>query len=187
MVLKHITDKLPKKPFKKSVLPLHIYVSTNLADNDFNIAKEIDILIGGLTFWQLIENRREILRYQGVILQDTKLGWIISGQIPFYHKISHTPSLIAQNIAVHPIEKMWILDEFKEYDKHLTEEDVECEKIFTKTTTRDSTGRFIVHIPLEENPSVLGDSKKGATTRFISLERRLSKNVALKTCTHNSY
>ncbi|EZA51179.1 hypothetical protein X777_10265 [Ooceraea biroi] len=44
-------------------------------------------------------------------------------------------------------------------------------------------GRFIVKLPLKQNPSVLGDSRKQAEKRMLALERRLLRNKNL----HSEY
>lgn len=66
-----------------------------------------------------------------------------------------------------------------------TTEDQWCEEYFTKSTSRDSTGRFCVALPFRHLFSDssqhhgLGDSRAIALKRFHNLEKRLTKNSEL--------
>ncbi|XP_063634821.1 uncharacterized protein LOC134805446 [Cydia splendana] len=59
-----------------------------------------------------------------------------------------------------------------------------CEEIYKTTTTRDDTGRYIVHLPLKESVEdtvkSCGETKQQATLRFKQLERKFEKNDHLK-------
>lgn len=55
-----------------------------------------------------------------------------------------------------------------------------CESFFAQTTKRDSTGRYVVSLPLKENHAELGESKQQAMRRFLSLERKLYMNPIFK-------
>lgn len=63
----------------------------------------------------------------------------------------------------------------------MNEEDTFCENNFIETTTRHKDGRFIVNIPFKDEVTNLGDLKALATKRFYCLERKLEKNVEIKT------
>lgn len=56
-----------------------------------------------------------------------------------------------------------------------------CEEHFEATVQRNSSGRFIVQLPIkQEEISRLGLSKDTAICRFKHLERRLNRDPALK-------
>ncbi|XP_047986591.1 uncharacterized protein LOC125226606 isoform X1 [Leguminivora glycinivorella] len=55
-----------------------------------------------------------------------------------------------------------------------------CEENFYRTTTRNEDGRFIVTMPLKEDPAVLGDSFQRAKCRFLSLERKFTREPIFK-------
>lgn len=55
-----------------------------------------------------------------------------------------------------------------------------AEEIFLKTHYRDSTGRYIVTIPIKPNCNSLGDSRGLAVKQFKQLECRFRKNPELK-------
>lgn len=58
----------------------------------------------------------------------------------------------------------------------LNPEDEECEQHFLSICTRDTTGRYIVRLPLKTNPSILGDSKSKALSCLTKLSRRLTSD-----------
>lgn len=66
-----------------------------------------------------------------------------------------------------------------------SQEEIQCEKHFISTHTRDSEGRFIVQLLLKDNMSNLGESYNIAEKRLKSLERRLEKEPELKQQYHN--
>lgn len=65
-------------------------------------------------------------------------------------------------------------------DRQLTEEERECEEHFTKNTTRDASGRFLVRLPFKPNWQELGNSYNRAKYRFFQLEKKLSKLTGFK-------
>jgi hypothetical protein len=58
-----------------------------------------------------------------------------------------------------------------------TEEESCCEENFTKKTTRDCSGRFVVQLPKRKNLSFLHDYKNFAIKRQFQLEKRLSIDI----------
>lgn len=62
----------------------------------------------------------------------------------------------------------------------LTNEELDCEMHFRKNVETDSSGRYIVKLPLKENYTDLGESYSIAKNCLISLERLLERNPDLK-------
>lgn len=54
-------------------------------------------------------------------------------------------------------------------------QDIECNKIYRSTTTHQSDGRYIVHLPFTPNPPVLEKSKDVVLHRLRQLESRFKK------------
>jgi len=77
IVLPKITQKLPQKfyPVSEFKIPSNIA----LADPNFNIPGDVDLLIGAQLFWQLICVGQIRACKAHPTLQKTKLGWVISG------------------------------------------------------------------------------------------------------------
>jgi len=77
------------------------------------------------------------------------------------------------------IKKFWELEELP-ITCHLSPADIAAEKIYTTTTTRLSSGRFVVTLPFLSLRPLLGDSKTLALQRFKALEFRLTRNKNLQ-------
>ncbi|XP_059051077.1 uncharacterized protein LOC131845930 [Achroia grisella] len=78
IVLPHLTSTLPAIP--KQCAQFRIPDSVQLADPHFCEPQNIDILIGADKFWDLLSSGRMRLP-NGPFLQNTRLGWIISGSV----------------------------------------------------------------------------------------------------------
>ena len=66
----------------------------------------------------------------------------------------------------------------------LTPEHQACEQHFTTTTTQQQDGRFVVRLPLKEEPNQLGTSRRSAEHRLFATERRLEREPELKSQYH---
>nr|CAI5839103.1 unnamed protein product [Callosobruchus analis] len=79
LVISEITGPMPSISFDKCALV--IPTELNLNDPDYNISNKIDLLIGADLFWTLLKTGQVNLGKRQPILQNTLLGWIISGEI----------------------------------------------------------------------------------------------------------
>ena len=85
LVLDKIVDKLPTTFF-----PIDFWdipENLELADPQFNIPSDIDILLGSDVFWKILQNKKLKIRNLPTFSL-TSLGWIVAGQL----KISEKPS-----------------------------------------------------------------------------------------------
>lgn len=140
------------------------------------ISNPVDLLIGSDLFWQLIkENNKDI--GNNIRLQETKLGWIVSGNVLLNRTNQNSLSFLTLD---EKLERFWQLEEAPIKNKFFTDEEEACEINFKETTARDDSGKFIVKLPLKQNVSVLGDSRQVATKRFYSVEKRLENDNKLK-------
>ncbi|GFU86998.1 uncharacterized protein TNCV_4840441 [Trichonephila clavipes] len=71
------------------------------------------------------------------------------------------------------IKKFWEIENV-EIDSVKTSESDVCENHFKNTHSRDDQGRYMVAMPLKEDPSCLGESRQTAIKIFNSLWKRLS-------------
>ncbi|GJQ68936.1 hypothetical protein Trydic_g12026, partial [Trypoxylus dichotomus] len=110
MVIPKITDKLPTKSFESSflVLPKDLM----LADPIFNISADIDILLGSHAFWSIICSGQRILGKNMPILQNTRLGWILAGNLcsNAASSMTHLNIDILQRINTN-LSKFWLIEE----------------------------------------------------------------------------
>lgn len=171
LILPCITSSLPSTAIE--VDAIRIPDNVQLADPTFYVPGEIDLLIGADVFWDLL-NEGKMRLSNGPYLQNTKLGWLISG--PLYTnglRINQVQCNFTQKID-DQLKRFWELEEIPNRTV-LTPEEVKCEEIFTKTTKREDNGRFSVRMPLKESADSLGDSYQLAETRFLSLEKKLNR------------
>jgi len=158
-----------------------------LADPEYYKPQKVDIIIGASVFFELLGTRRLQPIENSVYFQETRLGYIISGQVSNTTKnvISPTMSYMVctEENNIHELEsqvsKFWKSEEIMP-EKTYTLEEKLCQRHFDRTVKRDPSGRFIVSLPFREAVVKLGESKDIALRRFLSLERRLNVNTELK-------
>ncbi|XP_075150806.1 uncharacterized protein LOC142224913 [Haematobia irritans] len=152
-----------------------------LADPTFNRPGKIDILLGAEYYHQLLAIGQIQLGDNLPILQNTTLGWIASGKVSDQHLQTSICGVLTDEDSMNQtIERFWKLEEVDNTQKQLSIHDAQCEAHFNQHTGRDKEGRFIVRLPFCAEPSSLGESHSLAFNRFLSLERRLSKDITLK-------
>jgi len=156
-------------------------LANGLADLTFFEAGSIDLLIGGGSFFELLDLERVRLGVDTLCLQGSKFGWIVTGEIG----VISLPSIASMGQL---LEEDWRALKDKEdnlYGRNskinlkLLEEKQTVEH-FKENTKRGTDGRFIVRLPLKPLVEELGDTLKLATTRFINVERRLMRDEKLQ-------
>ncbi|KAJ8980871.1 hypothetical protein NQ317_001335, partial [Molorchus minor] len=156
-------------------------IPSHNADSGFSKKGQIDILLGADVFYEILCGEQIKLGKNLPGLQKTRLGWVVSGSVVSNRSPSVTRCNFSSNCDVQQqLEKFWAIEEPPSLECSWSEEDKQCERIFVQTTKRNAEGRFIVQIPLLDSPSKLGDSRTVALKRFLSLEKRLSRNPQLK-------
>lgn len=184
LAINQITGNLPVAKINTS--SLNIPNNIVLADSDFNIPRQIDLLLGATAFWDLICIGQIRLNHGQPVAQKTKLGWIISGSIP--RTIQRKEKRNAETVCnlstttIHEqLEKFWLIEECNQRSKQWSREEQECETEFITTSKREANGQFSVRLPVRDNLSEIGDTYQMAKHRFLLLERRFSKDNKLKT------
>lgn len=161
---------------------------TDLADPEYHRPNKIDILLGAEIFSQIIQDGIKKSTSGSLVAQQTEFGWILSGVVGTENleDINSYPCITVMHSNVQTddfLRKFWELEaEPSGTEKILSKEETECENIFTNTTKRDETGRYIVRLPFRDgNQSCKdGESRFIAEKRLKSLEFKLSKNDKLK-------
>ncbi|XP_066252670.1 uncharacterized protein [Euwallacea similis] len=183
LVLPTLTENLPLFQFSRAALKIPGQI--NLADEHFNEPKNIDILLGVDIFYDLLGSGKIKLGDKLPVLQETSLGWVISGNLAgFGSRNQKTVCNLSMNISNKMLNdsltKFWHVEEF-EHSKFLSKEESYCEEYFTQTTTRDKDNSFIVKYPFKIDKNLkLGESKPIALSRLKKLESKLEKNEELK-------
>lgn len=181
LILPEITKILPSTLIDLANIP--IPSDLHLADPSFHVPSAIDILVGAEVFWSVLGSASINLGKNQPKLCDTKLGWIVSGPValqshPSSSKQSHFCNFSSSELNTN-LCKFWELDSVSP-EHFFSKEERACEESFRTNTTRDENGRFVVTMPLKDDPGVLGDSYEMAKRRFLSLERRFERDPAFK-------
>lgn len=187
MVVPEITNALPSAEI--DINSLNIPNGLNLADPQFYHPGEIDLLVGADLFWEILNDRKIRLGNGKPVLQDSRVGWIVSGPVDIKTKGSISSNVLCNKMAVdnisQQVERFWSTEELSGDDclsssSKLSGNDKFCEEHFVSNTYRTDNGRFCVKMPLHTSPSALGDSYQMAKMRLYNLERRFRKQPYIK-------
>jgi len=177
-VLPQITEKTPTRKIDVSSWKLPSKIQ--LADQQFNTPGPIDLLVGAELFFDMLLPDRQT-RHGYPTLQETVLGWIISGTTP----VHNTSTVKQQSFFIQDattlesnLNRFWDLEHVE--SNSMTSEQTACEQHFVKHTIQQPDGRFEVRLPLKTEARELGFSRRMAENRFLAIERRLHKDPALK-------
>ncbi|XP_043258045.1 uncharacterized protein LOC122400588 [Colletes gigas] len=181
IALPSITGRLPLRQIDISDLELPRHIQ--LADPAFHIPGEIDALIGNALFYDLLETGQIKLNKSSIILQNTQVGWIVTGEVDSKRRNNSHKANRFCHLATSldtQINRFWEMEEIPQQN-FLSAEERECEAHFVENTTRNEQGRYMVRLPFNDRRSLLGDSKAMALKRFYNLERKLQIQTELKT------
>ncbi|XP_011884088.1 PREDICTED: uncharacterized protein LOC105571229 [Vollenhovia emeryi] len=150
-----------------------------LADPVFDKPNTIDLLIGAGLYWKILVGTPKNRDPGHPAFQNTRLGWIVGGEIPGPRdNSSRTHLAITNDMLNSQLERFWRQEEIPETIQY-TEEEKYCEKHFEETVQQDMDGRFVVRLP-QRSEVHLGESKEQALRRLLSLERRFTKDSKLR-------
>ena len=150
-----------------------------LADPEFLVPSEIDILLGADVYGELIQSEVRKGGPHDPVAQLTHFGWVILGPT---EDLDSSP-VISSHVSVEHDDLRDILIRFWEQEEvpistaaDLTPEEAECEQHFQQTHSRDISGRYIVRLPLVLAPQALGESYTTAHACLNRLVRRLARD-----------
>ncbi|XP_058817789.1 uncharacterized protein LOC131681097 [Topomyia yanbarensis] len=183
LILKQPSAELPTMPVDTSAWK---FPQVGLADPQFHVPGRIDLVIGSEAFWELHTGRKISLGNGLPWVVETPFGWAVSGSAS--NGSTCIPRICNLSITNEDLEaalqKFWELEAISTGPAHSPEEN-RCEELYSSTVKRDSTGRYVVRLPHNEDPEVfLGASRAIAERRFHSLERRLQRDPAIKESYH---
>jgi len=176
VVLPSITRSLPA--IKISKTELEVPSNIRLADPEFNVPREVDLLIGAEKFWDLICVGQIKLGKSKPTLQKSILGWIIAGTIGHGKGQTRSHLNIEQQLS-DTVNRFWQIEDCLTQAK-LTDKDKNVEECFTNSYSRNAEGRFI---KLSVNIRVLsqvGNSEENAKRRLLLTEKKFMKDPGFK-------
>ncbi|XP_037931353.1 uncharacterized protein LOC119666142 [Teleopsis dalmanni] len=164
LVMSHLVRSLPEETIE---IETKIWDNYKLADPEFNKNGCIDMIIGSDLYPKII--KEGIKKYNNLIGQETIFGWMISGQI-----LADAAS--NDVISTLNLERFWEIEEIENEKEKPNSDDELCLDLYKTTTIKDTDGRYIVQIPFKEDLS-LGNSRKQAVARLLSLEKNINKKL----------
>ncbi|XP_018373979.1 PREDICTED: uncharacterized protein LOC108768150 [Trachymyrmex cornetzi] len=181
VILPKITQNLPL--VEVCVTNLDIPKDIKLADPHFNTPSKIDMLIGAEKFWELIGTGQIRLGKYKPVLQESSLGWLISGPISLSqsNKGSSTSCHLSTIDELNQsVKRFWEIEDYTNAKNTDAEEEC-CERLFKASYKRTTEGRFVVKLPVKEKIlPLLENSRKVAVNRFLALERKFARQPEFK-------
>lgn len=179
IVLKKLTTMLPNNDFDKSFIYTDQLV---MADPEFNKSDKIDMILGADVYSKIIMNGIMKPMDKSFVIQETELGWIISGPINKQRKEFNEAlcMMCTTNEMDEKLQKFWELEEISE-EEILTPDEQSCVDYFNNTIRRDIDGAYIASLPFRGDPAtMLGDSRRMAMARLFQMEKKFEKDEILK-------
>lgn len=152
------------------------------------------MLIGATTYGHLLLYDVKKYGKNHPIMQETELGWIVSGACKEPQKrskkteiqprgatslfMSTTDRGLEYDNLSEQIKHFWAMEDINNNKRMWSPEEKEAENHYVNNTRQDEHARVIVRLPFkktEGNGVELGNSLKMALTRFLQLEKRLIK------------
>lgn len=184
-VVDNITSNLPQISFDAT--KINIPENILLSDRDYNKSDRIDILLGANVFFNILLNGSKKLGKDGLVLQNTLFGFVVSGSIPstVKHDLYCNFSLVSLHANTSTsvenlISQFWETEKVPEIYPEYPSDQEACEAIF-QSTVEKVVDKFQVCLPLKQSlPNLnLGDSFSVAYKRFENLEKRFKSNPGL--------
>ncbi|XP_058797385.1 uncharacterized protein LOC131667724 [Phymastichus coffea] len=173
LIVPKIAEKVPNETFPRE--KFNIPKNIKLADPQFHIPRPVDVLLAsGPTLSSLAIGQIKLNDERSQItLQKTSFGWIAAGG----SILSTIPNSVSCNaVRLDSLLERFMAMEDVDYQPIKSEEDLACERYYAQTTTRDTSGRYIVRLPFRSGKFELGLSKYQALQRFQALQRKFDAN-----------
>lgn len=164
-ILPRITGLIPSERVKKAEWA-HIK-GLELADPRYNEPLPIDILLGVDVFPYVIGTQKREGTSQEAVALETVFGWTFMGRSIDQSAKTQTTLFNSIELVDKTLRRFWEIEEL------LTASNISPDE-------KKSLGRYIVNLPFDQDPSLLGESRKLALKRLIQLESRLSKSAELR-------
>lgn len=184
LVLKKISRKQPAEFLQKDDRWTHLQ-QLNLADPEYFVPSDIDLLLGGDVWDDIVLTGLYRSRKGSPVATNTRLGWILNGKVPQSNQETSIFTLQVnenepnESIDQH-LQKFWEIEEVQPIQSEPAEAVNKCEQFYNKTTSRDETGRYQVRLPFINQFPTIGKSRNIAIAQLFNLERKFRQDPGLK-------
>ncbi|XP_067209407.1 uncharacterized protein [Linepithema humile] len=183
IVTDHVTDVFPAFTLKRSVFDIPNNI--RLADPQFHVASEIDVLFGAEHFWDLLCIGQIKSPRAHPTLHKTRFGWVLGGRWgtpPGSRASVRSFHASITNAQLHDqLSRFWRVEDVVDLPNNYSDEEARCKQHFLENLFRTEQNRFVVKFPFKEHvPNTFKDSRTIALKRFHNLERRLIRDPHLK-------
>ncbi|XP_066595396.1 uncharacterized protein [Prorops nasuta] len=184
LVLSKPAEHLPSRNL--SFLDLSQFLDFQCADSIFYIPGEITMILGVDVYATVLRQGLNRIGDTNVIAQKTVLGWIFSGTVG---NDKHLKSIICSRAVAHEpheeelsviLKQFWNIEEVPESRHKLCPDDELYETLFINTHYRDSSGRYVIKLPLRSEPPLVAEqTRRLALSSYNYLLRRFEKDPVL--------
>ncbi|CAF4853888.1 unnamed protein product [Pieris macdunnoughi] len=173
-VLRRINSRLPSQEIPPDTWPSSEI--SDLADPHFHMPGSIDVLLGAVVYAHIILNGI-IKRNESLVALNSRLGWLVSGEVTQSGHQSHNVVVMHTQFEVDQLlRQFWEINEYSPNVKPLSKPEMQCEEHFKKTHTRNTDGRYEVRLPFkDEDAPNLGNSRQLALKRLLQMENKFKR------------
>ncbi|XP_037927016.1 uncharacterized protein LOC119661654 [Hermetia illucens] len=178
IVLPQIVAPQPSRTF--DISSWNVLKNIKLLDPRFNESRRVDMLIGAEYYHELLCVGQIKLGKNLPLLQNTLLGWIVTGKLKEGDASVATCGICTMDEPLErSIERFWQIEQLPEASAAQTPAEQQCEEMFNQNTML-SNNQFTVNLPFSDSAEKLGSSADIAKSRFYALERKLAKDGDLR-------
>lgn len=167
LVIQKLISNLPSQSF--DITDWEYLSNLKLADPSFNTSAPVDMLLGADIYSELILDGIMKSNSNFPIAQQTKMGWIISGNVKTFN------CFVTLN-QLQEITKFWETEEISD-NKMDTDEETFCETYYCNTTQRQADGKYVVQMPMKPDfEKRIGKTRPKALAQYLQLEKKMSRH-----------
>jgi hypothetical protein len=181
LVIDSLPVALPSENLEEDVYSP--FLGLPLADPTFFISRKVDCLIGLDLFCQIVSSQTELLQFStnGPSAMSTIFGYVVLGPLPT--SLPSTPStesfLIQHNNEEQrldqALQKFWNTEEVPTVVAS-SPSDQMCEQLFTDTTVRTTSGRYVVALPFNAAATPLAQNRGRSYKMHLNMEKRIQSD-----------
>ena len=153
-VLGKLTSVLPKREYAATTWR-HLQ-NLQLADVDFCHLARIDCILGADVYPAIILPGLRKGPPPQPVAQNTTLGWIVTGYASTRPDSKPAPCHSHYTAAVSlddALSRFWEIEEVAAAKPSFSQEEKECEELFSRTHARDEEGRYVLRLPFSQVPN----------------------------------